>query len=57
MTDPAFRERQRAEKLDEIDRRERAAFLAGAEAQSQAAEGRPLTTDELERVTKRYPQG
>ena len=56
-TDLAIRldERQRAEKLDAIDRRGRAAFLEGAEAQSQAVEGRPLTVDELERVTKRYP--
>ena len=50
-------ERRRAEKLEEIDRRGRAAFLEGAEAQSQAAEGRPLTADELERVTKQYPEG
>ena len=31
------------------------AFLEGVEAQSRAAEGRPLTADELERITKRYP--
>ena len=43
------------DKLSEIDRRGRAAFLEGAEAQSQAAEGRPITADELERMTKRYP--
>ena len=49
-------ERQQDEKLAEIDRRGRAAFLEGAKAQSQAAEGRPLTADELERVTKRYPE-
>ena len=47
--------RHRAEKLRDIDRRGRAAFLEGAEAQSQTAEGRPLTADEPERVTKRYP--
>jgi hypothetical protein len=29
--------------------------LEGAEAQSMASQGRPLTTDELELVTKRYP--
>ena len=50
-------ERQRVEKLEAIDPRGRAAFLEGAEAQSQAAEGRPLTADELVRVTKRYPVG
>ena len=56
MTDLAIRldERQRAEKLDAIDRRGRAAFLDGAEEQSQTVEGRPLTAEELERVTKRY---
>ena len=48
-------ERHRVEKLAEIDGRGRAAFLEGAEAQSQATEGRPLTADELERITKRYP--
>ena len=48
-------ERRRDEKLAEIDRRGRAAFLEGAEAHSQAAEGRPLTADEPERVTRRYP--
>jgi hypothetical protein len=48
-------ERQRGEKLAEIDRRGRAAFLEGAEAHSRGAEGRPLTVDELERVTRRYP--
>jgi hypothetical protein len=37
-----------------IDRRGRAAFLEGAEAPSKAAEGRPLTSEELNRVTKRY---
>jgi hypothetical protein len=47
-------ERRRDERLAEIDRPGRAAFLEGAEAQSQAAVGRPLTADELERVTKRY---
>ena len=47
-------ERRKAAKLAEIDRRGRAAFLEGAEAQSQAAEGRPLTVDELDRVTRRY---
>ena len=59
MTDLAIRldERRRADKLAEIDRRGRAAFLEGAVAHSQAAEGRPLTAAELERVTRRYPKG
>ena len=48
-------ERRRAGKLAEIDRRGRLAYLEGAEAQSLAGEGRPLTAYELERVTKRYP--
>ena len=48
-------QRRRAEELAEIDRRGRAAFLEGAEQRSQAAEGRPLTADELEPVTRRYP--
>jgi hypothetical protein len=45
MADLAIRldERQRADKFEAIDLRGRAAFLEGAEAQSQAAEGRPLT--------------
>ena len=57
MTDLRIRldERRRVDKLDEIDRRGRAAFLEGAEAQSQAVEGQPLSGDELKRVVKRYP--
>ena len=57
MIDSAIRleERRRDEKLAEIERRGRAAFLSGAEERSQAAEGRPLTADELKRVTKQYP--
>ena len=50
-------ERRRDEKLAEIDRRGRAAFLEGAEERSRTFEGRPLTAYELERVTKRYPEG
>jgi hypothetical protein len=50
-------ERQQAEKLEALERRSRAAFLEGAEAQSQTAKGRPLTAVELERVTRRYPTG
>lgn len=48
-------ERHDDDKLAEIERRGRAAFLEGAEARSEAVEGLPLTTAELERVTKRYP--
>jgi hypothetical protein len=52
MIDLAIRldERRGAEKLAEIDKRGRAAFIEGAEAQSQAAEGRPPTADELKRA-------
>jgi hypothetical protein len=50
-------ERRRPGRLEEIGRRGRVAFLEGAEAQSREAEGRPLTDDELERVTRRYPEG
>ena len=49
-------ERRRDEKLAEIDRRGRAAFLEGAEERSRTVEGRPLTAYELERVTRRYPR-
>ena len=48
-------ERRRDEKLADIDRRGRAAFLDGAEERSQATQGRPLTANEQERVTRRYP--
>ena len=59
MTDLRIRldERRRDEKLAEIDRRGRAAFLEGAEERSRTVEGRPLTADELGRVTRRYPVG
>lgn len=59
MTDLRIRldERRRDDKLAEIDRRGRAAFLAGAEERSRTVEGRPLTAAELERVTRRYPVG
>ena len=49
-------ERRRDDKLAEIDRRGRAAYLEGAEERSSMVEGRPLTAYELLRVTKRYPQ-
>ena len=38
-----------------LDERHQAAFLDGAGERSRTIEGRPLTADELERVTKRYP--
>jgi hypothetical protein len=58
MTDLRIRldERQRAEQLAAIERRGRAAFLEGAEARSRTVEGRPLSADEQERVTRRYPK-
>jgi hypothetical protein len=48
MTDLSIRldERRKAKRLEDIERRGRAASLEGAEARSQAAEGRPLTVDE-----------
>ena len=48
-------ERRKGERLAAIDRRGRLACLEGAEAQSQAAEGRPLNVDEPKRVARRYP--
>lgn len=48
-------ERQRADRFEGVERRGRAAFLEGAEERSRTVEGRPLTGDELERVTERYP--
>jgi hypothetical protein len=58
MIDLALRpdERRRAERVAEIDRRGRLAYLEGAEEQSGDAAGRQLTRDELERGTKRYPE-
>jgi hypothetical protein len=50
-------ERRRDDKLAEMDRRGRAALLSGAEERSRTVEGRPLTAYELERVTRRYPEG
>ena len=57
ITDLAIRldERRRADMLAEVDRRGRLAFLSRAEERSWTAEGRPMTADELGRVTKRYP--
>jgi hypothetical protein len=59
MADLSIRldEHRRPERLEEIQRRGRAAFLEGTEERSREAEGRPLTADELERVTRRYPEG
>jgi hypothetical protein len=44
-------ERRRCDNLETIERRGRAAFLEGSEERSQAAKARPLTADELRRVT------
>jgi len=49
-------ERPRTEAFEEIERRGRLAYLAGAEAESRRP-GRPLTDAELERVTGRSPRG
>jgi hypothetical protein len=59
MTDLAIRldERRRAERVAEIDRRGRLAYLEGTEERSRDAEGRPLTGAELERITRRYREG
>ena len=39
----------------ELNRRLRAAFIAGAEERSRETVGRGLTGEELERVLRRYP--
>lgn len=53
----ALDEGRRAEKLEDFERRGRLAFLEGAEAQSQAAEGRPLTADQLDRGHRAVSRG
>ena len=50
-------DRRWPERAADLDGRGRLAYLDGAEAQSCEAEGRPLTGDELERVSRRYPEG
>lgn len=52
----ALDELRRRGRLEEIERRGRLAFLHGAEAHSHAAEGRPLSSSELERVAERFPE-
>jgi hypothetical protein len=42
-------------RLDELRRRNRLAYLEGAEAFSRTFTGRSLTADELERVAERFP--
>jgi len=42
-------------RLEELNRRLRQAYLAGAEEQSQRAEGHGLTEEELGRVLDHYP--
>ena len=44
-----------AERWRELNRRLRAAYVAGAEARSQAAQGRGLSDEELQRIVARYP--
>jgi hypothetical protein len=53
----ALEELRRDERLEEIDRRGRLSFLEGAEEQSREATGRPLSAEELNRVTRRHPTG
>ena len=43
------------DRIRELNRRLRVAFIAGAEEQSQREAGRGLTEQELERVLRRYP--
>jgi hypothetical protein len=49
--EPLRRDHQRVR----LNERLRAAFLAGAEEESQRRLGRGLTRDELDRVLRRYP--
>ena len=49
-------ERRRGERLEAIDRRGRLTYIEGAEERSRV-EGRPLTADEFERASRRYPPG
>ena len=44
-----------AEHRRELNRKLRAAFLAGAEERSRAVDGRGLNEDELRRVMAEYP--
>jgi hypothetical protein len=44
-----------AKPLGDLNRRLRAAFLAGAEEQSSRDNGRGLTEEELRRVLRHYP--
>jgi hypothetical protein len=45
----------RSKRFRELNRRLRAAFIAGAEERSRREAGRGLTEQELERVLRRYP--
>ena len=42
-------------RLEELNRRLRQAYVAGAEEESRQQEGRGLTAEELERVLPHYP--
>jgi hypothetical protein len=50
-----LRELRAAELRTTREKRSRAAYLQGAEEDSRATLGRPLTSRELERVLRRYP--
>jgi hypothetical protein len=45
----------RSNRIRELNRRLRVAFIAGAEERSRREAGRGLTEQELERVLRRYP--
>jgi len=48
---------QLAERRRRLNERLRAEFIAGAEAERRKRTGRQMTTEELERVLRRYPGG
>jgi hypothetical protein len=50
----ALEERARSKRVDQLDRRGRLAYVAGAEEESRRL-GRPLTDEELDRVLRRFP--
>ena len=52
---PPVESERRAERRQALSRKFRAAFLAGAEEHSQRTTGRGLTTDEAQRIFRRYP--
>ena len=54
-TDQASTDRADQDRRARLNRRLRAAFLEGAEADSRQRHGRGMTTEELERVLWHYP--